>query len=186
MTLLNYIDKLPWNTLGRKWAKRSLATIDRFVVHQAASKGATVEAVNKYHITPTSDRDKDGDIEGWEKNHISPQGCPHICYHYAIGIDGTVYQCNPLTDVTWHCKGFNTKAVGILVCGAFKGPGFTTGDEPTDAQKSSLVELLNKLHQDMPQIPKNHYFGHCELDPKGKPACPGTTLLNVLKGWRQT
>jgi N-acetyl-anhydromuramyl-L-alanine amidase AmpD len=183
MDITNLINVLPWHPTKR-WAVRTKAAITTVVVHQAASAG-TLENINKYHITPTVDRDGDGDIDGWEKNHVSPTGCPHICYTYAIRANGEVCQCNNLTDVTWHVKNANSKAIGILVCGNFNGPGWSKGGEPSPAQIDSLQELLQHIHTSvLPAIPKNKYFGHCEL--QAKPACPGTTLMQTLKSWRES
>lgn len=107
------------------------------------------------------------------------------CYHYAIRPTGEVCQCNNLTDITWHVKNANTRAVGILVCGNFNGPGWTKGGEPTPQQIKSLKELLNHLNITVfPNIAKTEYKGHCEL--QAKPACPGTTLMNTLKEWRES
>jgi len=181
MQIVNSIKTLPWHPTKR-WSKRKVENITTVVVHQAASRATGPEPINKYHITPTSDRDKDGTIEGWEKNHISPTGAPHICYHFAISKDGTVHQCNELTDITWHCKGKNTIALGILVCGYFNGPGVKQADEPSIEQLNSLKELLNTLKKQLPTVKK--FIGHCEADPVNKAACPGDTVMKTLKAWR--
>lgn len=174
------LEKHPTKT----WGQRQLHVIREVILHQAASKGATAEAVNRYHITPTKDRDGDGVVEAWERNHITPTGCPRICYHFVIEKDGTVKQCNELTDVTWHAKGHNIVALGVLVAGYFKGPGHPNAEEPSEAQISSLKELLAYLHIQFPKIKKTSYLGHSEVDPVNKAACPGYTIMKVLESWR--
>ncbi len=178
--VVNTLDKHP----TKRWGQRQLKVIQEVIIHQAASKGATAEAVNNYHITKSYDKDKDGVIEAWERNHISDGGCPKICYHFVIEADGTVKQCNELTDVTWHAKGHNIVALGVLVAGYFKGPKHENAGEPTEAQKTALIELLNKFRVDLPKIPKKNYLGHCEVDPINKAACPGYTLMKLLETWR--
>lgn len=184
MEIKNVVKTLEWHPT-RRWGQRQLHVIHEVVVHQAASKGATAEAVNRYHITPTADRDGDGVVEAWERNHITPTGCPHICYHFVIENDGTVKQCNELTDVTWHAKGHNIVALGILVAGYFKGPGHPKAGDPSEAQKKSLLALLEFLRKSFPKMPKANYIGHCEVDPQNKAACPGDAIMDVLKSWRE-
>lgn len=183
MTIKNIIDELPKHPT-KKWGKRNLSIISEVIVHQAAARGATAFNVNTYHITPSSDKNHDGVIESWERNHLSDTGAPHICYHYVIEKDGTIEQCNNVTDITWHAKGHNIMAIGIMLAGYFKGRGHEKADEPTKEQLDSLVWLLNKLHEDFPKISKNNYKGHCEVDPVNKIACPGYTTMKTLESWR--
>jgi len=161
---------LPWNP-ARKWQTRSLSMIDTIIVHQTAAV-ATLESVNNYHITPSP------------TNHISIQGCPHICYHYAINPDGQCYKLNEETDITWHAKSYNSRSIGILVNGKFRGPytGIADfeGGEPTEAQIHNLKRLLDVLAKPFGR----HVKGHCEVDPQNKSACPGYTVMDAVKQWR--
>jgi hypothetical protein len=91
------VEKLQWNPNRPRWPqKRTLERIDRVILHQSLGHADTtgnrdVFGINNYHISPG--------------NHISAGGCPHICYHHCIDDDGSIYLCNKLTDVVWHCKG---------------------------------------------------------------------------------
>ena len=181
--VIDIIEKLPWHPT-RTWGNRPLSKITEIIIHQAAANGATAKNVNKYHITPSADKDGDGVIKSWERNHLSDKGAPHIAYHYVVETDGKVYQANKLTSVTWHAKGHNTKAIGILITGYFKGPDHENANEPTEAQLKSLVNLLDYLQDDFPTIEKTKYLGHSEVDSVHKAACPGYTLMETLKKWR--
>jgi len=182
--IIDVIDALPWHP-ERVWSNRQLSQISEVLVHQAAMKNATAESVNKYHITPSEDKDGDGVIESWERNHLSDKGAPHIAYHFVIEEDGTIKQTNKLTSVTWHAKGHNTKAIGILLAGYFNGVGHDdAGADPTDEQIDSLFWLLDYLHLEFPNIKKTNFKGHCEIDPENKAACPGYVAMSALEQWR--
>jgi len=186
-TIYNVINVLPWHSgnekypEGRKWSKRTVSNIDSIIVHQAASTG-TIEAINKYHITPTHDRDHDGTIAAWERNHISPDGCPHICYHFVIGKSGRLYQANKVSDLVWHTKGKNSTAIGVLVLGDFAGPSYKGKEVPTPPQLRSLKRLLDLLTNRY-SISKLNVKGHCEAQDQ-KPDCPGNIIMNELISWR--
>jgi N-acetyl-anhydromuramyl-L-alanine amidase AmpD len=178
-------DKLPKNQdPNRVWSKRDLKDIDTVTIHQAASKGNTL-AVARYHTTPTKDRDGDGIIEVWERNHVSSKGAPAICYHYTIEPDGQINWCNDLDDIVWHVgttKG-NKRAIGICVLGNFSGPSWEA-EEPSDAQIVALLSLLDYiLTKSDTSISRKRIMGHSELK-KNKENCPGTTLMNLVKTYR--
>ena len=178
--ITSIINSLEWHPT-KKWAKRTIDKIDTILVHQAGMV-ATVEGINKYHITPTSDQDNDGVIEGWERNHLSDTGAPHICYHFVIDRSGKVYQTNRITDVTWHAKGYNTKGIGILVNGNFDGPHWSGTEAPTAGQIRNLKRLLRILSKKY-NIQVDNIKGHGEINPL-KEACPGTLLLNIVQQFR--
>ena len=172
-----------WNVIPRhpklKWATRKLENITKIVVHQLASPAY-----------PDSTKDIDNNIKYFVNpgNHIAKAGCPYIPYHVIIDDDGKVYWCNPFEDITWHCKGFNTEAVGIGLMGSFDGPGFKGKNKnPTEAQMNSLIQVLDGFRLYMfNNIQKTNIYGHCELDSKNKSACPGTEAMRVLNQWRNT
>lgn len=162
MQIKNLIKELPWHA-QRVWGKRELNQIDKIIVHQELGE-SSVENVNAYHISVSA------------KNHISPKGCPHICYHYAIRKDGEIVQVNELSDITWHCKGQNTHSIGIMLQGNFNGPGYDLGtSEPTAEQIKSTEELVDFLLESL-KLVNTDVFGHYYF---GKPACPGT----IMQDW---
>jgi N-acetyl-anhydromuramyl-L-alanine amidase AmpD len=162
MHVKNLIKELPWHA-ERVWMKRELTQIDKIIIHQELGE-SSVENVNTYHISVGP------------KNHITPQGCPHICYHYGIRKNGEIVQANELSDITWHCKGQNQNSVGIMLQGNFSGPGYDMGSsEPTPEQIHSTEELVDSLLVSL-NLKNTDVFGHYQF---GKPACPGY----VMQDW---
>lgn len=166
--ITDLIDSLPVNP-NRKWARRDRSLIKMIIVHQAVSMGS-VEQINNYHITAP--------------NHISEKGCPKISYHYFIDFDGKVFWCNELEDVTWHCKGKNTIAVGIVLRGNYKGPTHH-GEHSAVAkkQKQALIGLLDYLTKSL-KLEKKDIYGHCEIDKKNKANCPGLDPMSIINKYR--
>ncbi|MEO9869087.1 peptidoglycan recognition protein family protein [Ekhidna sp.] len=164
MEIQNLITKLPWHPT-RRWSVRQLSKIGKIILHQELGE-ADVEAVNNYHIQP---------------NHISSRGCPHLCYHYAIRKNGEIIQSNELSSVTWHCKGQNTSAIGIMVVGNFNGPGYDMGtSEPTKEQIKSIQFLIEYLQKSF-NLSNQDVYGHYHF---GKPACPGHDLQKLVEKYR--
>ena len=170
--ILDYTNVLPWHKT-RTWSKRPLKKINKIVVHQSLTNGAGIlEGINNYHITPG------------QNNHISPNGAPHICYHYAIGKDGSVYQCNQLSSLVWHTRGQNTSGIGIVVLGNFDGPSYTGKEKPTELQIKNTNRLIDfLLKKDNINIEPTEIYGHKDF---GKENCPGTILYNETVEPRRT
>lgn len=162
---INIIDTLPWHP-KRKWRNRDLSDINNVVFHQSMSGGSTT-GINKYHINP---------------NHISSRGIPHIAYHFSIEKNGTVFQCNELSSITWHTKGDNFNGIGVLVLGDFEGPGHYASDIPTKAQKKSMLKIMLYLYNlDDISISADSFFPHSKY---GKKACPGNMLTVLLEDYK--
>ena len=166
--IIRLVENLPWNPSRPRWPqKRNLERIDRAILHQSLghadlSGNRDVFGINNYHISPG--------------NHISAGGCPHICYHYCLDDDGSIYLSNELTDVVWHCKGQNNRSIGIMLVGDFAGTGHV-GGEPTAAQERAFFALAEHLMETLGLEP-DVLFGHCDF---GKPACPGNTAYGWIK-----
>lgn len=183
--ITNVIKELPWHPTKR-WARRGIDQINMIIVHQAAIKasGAVdfLNQINTLHITPTKDKNKDGKLDNWERNHLSDTGAPHIAYTFVIERSGKVVQTNPVSDITWHCKGFNTQSIGVLVAGNFDGPHWIGDEIPTSAQVRNLKRLLNILKKRY-NIEIENIKGHGELN-EMKEACPGYIITDVIKNYR--
>lgn len=172
---------------SKVWKKRNRFDIRGVIVHQSASDGSMFN-VAKYHVTPTYDRDGNGIIEAWERNHISPEGCAGICYTFGIIEDGTIYIMNDIEDIVWHAKSKNATHLGIVLFGNFSGPSWEGTREPSNAQLDSLKKLLDHIQNELlkeNEIPKSKFLGHCEVDPINKENCPGTKIMEVLNEWRE-
>ena len=169
--IIHLVEKLPWNPNRPRWPqKRDLEKIDRVILHQSLGHADTsgnrdVFGINNYHVSPG--------------NHISAGGCPHICYHHCIDDDGSIYLCNELTDVVWHCAEQNSRSVGVMLVGDFAGPGHS-GGEPTAAQEQAFLALAGHLMATL-GLPTTAFFGHCDF---GKPACPGSTAFGWIEKLR--
>ena len=164
--------ELPWNPDRPRWPRRrSLASIDRVILHQSLghadmSGNRDVFGINRYHISPG--------------NHISAAGCPHICYHLVVDDDGTVYQSNDFEDVVWHCKGQNARSLGVLLVGDFAGPGHP-GGKPTATQERAFFALAEHLMETL-GLGSDSFFGHRDF---GKLGCPGYTAYGWIEKMRQ-
>ncbi|HNW88095.1 MAG TPA: peptidoglycan recognition family protein [Bacteroidales bacterium] len=172
LEVTDVVDTLPWHPTKR-WGTRTLSVINKIIVHQTLSKG-TMQAVNKYHITPAED------------NHISATGAPHICYHFVIEKDGTIYKTNKVTHIVWHCTGQNTASIGILVMGNFDAVDYKGTEKPTEKQIKSLGNLLDAITKDNLEglkITKLNIFGHCDF---GKLDCPGTRLYSFIQEYKKS
>ena len=166
----NMIQELPAHP-DRTWSKRKLSRINKIIVHQELGD-ATIEQVNRYHITPSSN------------NHISPDGAPKFAYHFGITKKGEVWQTNILSDVTWHCRGQNSVSIGIMVVGDFHAPNHTgTKQGPLKKQLDALEYLLNYLvERSKLNLDSGCVYGHSNF---GKLTCPGSALENFITNYRR-
>lgn len=183
--VIDVLDALPRHKT-RRWSKRNFWDIEEVIIHQSASSGNMFN-VAKYHITPTKDRDGDGVIEGWERNHISRAGCPGICYQLGVEKNGLIYKMNEFTNITWHAKGHNKKSLGVVIFGNFKGTSWEGTEEPSMGQMDSFLNLLDYLRYELLRdnnVPKEKFFGHCEIDKVNKENCPGNVIMGELISWR--
>ena len=149
---------------------REATPIDRVILHQSLghadpSGNRDVFGINNYHISTG--------------NHISAGGCPHICYHWVLDDDGSIYLCNELSDVVWHCKGQNARSIGVMLVGNFAGPGHP-GGEPTTAQEQAFFAVAEHLMEVLGLTPES-FAGHADF---GKLACPGNTAYGWIEKLR--
>ncbi|GJM61127.1 N-acetylmuramoyl-L-alanine amidase [Persicobacter diffluens] len=140
----------------RSWTNRPLSVIDKIILHQSMTASDT-KALNQYHIS---------------SNHICLQGCPRICYHFAIESDGKIVQCNDVSDIVWHTKGENTTSIGIVVLGNFNGLNYRGGQQPSSQQLLALGELIQYLCREY-RISLQKVFGHHDFR---EGPCPGYYL----------
>lgn len=173
MKITNLIHELPWKK-GASWKKRTIFDIEKVYVHHSGVNGGNIFKHNYYHISPG--------------NHISSAGCPHVCYHLYIDMDGDVSQCNYLTDITWHIGADNDVSIGILVEGNFINTKTNTGSRinPTIHQLVSLKKLLRMLEK-FPNVERENILAHEEYPAyKGRAyGCPGDKLTEFIKSYRE-
>lgn len=164
-TIINIVNDLPKHPT-RKWNQRKLTDIKKIIVHHSDTT-ATYEGIKdmkqiaQYHISP---------------NHISPQGCPAICYSLIIDKAGNIYQTNEFTSITWHAKGQNTNGLGVCLLGGFQGQKV----EDT-RQLVALESLLNYLIGIL-KLTKRDCYGHRDFS---STECPGNEIYLCLQEWKK-
>ena len=107
------------------------------------------------------------EIDRWHKQ----RGWKGIGYHYVIGRDGSVEQGRPIEQVGAHCAGRNAHSIGICYIGGLDKNG-KPKDTRTQAQRQSLLELVDRLLQ---QFPDATVHTHNEFANK---ACPGFKVFS--------
>jgi N-acetyl-anhydromuramyl-L-alanine amidase AmpD len=137
------------STLPRKAAFkcRALGQLEGIVTHHFAGN-ISIEDAAKLHI------------QKWGKG---------ISYHFVIDFDGTVYRCNDLDAISYHCGGHNTKYLGIALRGNWDK------EMPPYAMLEALNDLIITLRRVMGGLP---VYCHSDFRPT---ACPGGCLRAYLK-----
>lgn len=124
-----------------------MRTINEIIVHCSA--------------TPEGRSFNAADIDRWHRQ----RGFSRIGYHYVVLLDGTIERGRPDEAVGAHCKGHNSRSIGVCYIG-----GLDRGNKPKDtrtaAQLRALLQLIRELKQ---RFPAATVHGHCEFAAK---ACP--------------
>ena len=102
------------------------------------------------------------DIRKWHRQ----RGFNDIGYHYVIYRDGTIHKGREEEFVGAHCKGHNSRSIGICYIGGMTADNHSPKDTRTDEQKASLLSLLGRLKA---QYPGAVIRGHRDFANK---ACP--------------
>ncbi|MBU0491691.1 MAG: N-acetylmuramoyl-L-alanine amidase [Chloroflexi bacterium] len=159
--IINIASELPQYPRGGApgpYPTRTLSEIQMLILHHTNWETATPEALAAYLV---------------DKLHW-----PGIGYHFMIMKDGTIYQTNELTTVSYHSydgndpltapRNWDRQSLGVALVGQFK-----PGHLPTQAQLESSGKLcawlLGNLH-----LTESAIWGRCELmtNPAGNPS-PG-------------
>lgn len=148
---IRIVDKtaLLWRSSSKKYPSRSLDRINLIVVHHSASIGQTAQDYARYHVLS----------KGWAA----------IGYHFVIERNGTIIQANPLTAISNHTAGQNSRSIGICLSGDF------TRQKPSYQQLNSLKKLIAHLRRQFPQ--QLQVAGHRD---HGQTSCPGHHLYQQL------
>lgn len=104
------------------------------VLHHAAVKTASVEAIHSGHLK-----------NGWIG----------IGYHFYVRKDGTVYRGRPISAVGAHTVGHNSTKIGICAEGNYE-----TEKMPT-AQKNAIIDLIAYIRNKYGDL---KVYGHRDLD----------------------
>lgn len=142
-----------WEAINRAAIKTN-RNIDEIIVHCTATpdgKDFTVDDIRRWHKA-----------KGWAD----------IGYHYVVYRDGSIHAGRPESIAGAHCKGHNTRSIGVVYIGGLKYiPDTPTAQLPpkdtrTLAQRVSMLNLLKRLKV---KYPNAKIYGHCDFDNK---ACP--------------
>lgn len=101
-------------------------------------------------------------IRGWHR----AQGWSDIGYHYVVYRDGTVHAGRPVEAIGAHCKGHNTRSIGVCYVGGCATDGKTPKDTRTPSQRTALRRLVDELTE---RYPGAKVCGHYQFAAK---ACP--------------
>jgi len=105
---------------------------------------------------------------------------PHskVSAHYLVMEDGSLSQLVDDSDVAWHCRGYNSKAIGIEIAGY-------ADKQINDAQKETLTKLISYLMSKY-SLSMEAIKPHSELDPERR-VDPGeqnmTSILASLQNY---
>ena len=124
-----------------------MRAIDEIIVHCTATpegRNISVEDITRWHID---------------------RGFTTIGYHYVVLLDGTIERGRPEEQVGAHCKGHNSRSIGIAYVGGCD-KAMRPKDTRTVRQCASLARLLKELKT---KYPTATIHGHNEFANK---ACP--------------
>lgn len=102
------------------------------------------------------------DIDRWHR----ARGFAGIGYHYIVKLDGTVERGREIERAGAHCKGYNSRSIGVAYVGGVEADGVTPADTRTDDQRVALRRLIEHLRREY-GIRRVH--GHRDFAAK---ACP--------------
>jgi hypothetical protein len=150
------------------FAVRARSKINKIIIHCAAtpngSDSFTIAEIDKWH-----------GAKGWRRKVKATRGqgiYQHVGYHWVIHVDGTVHKGRTTEEVGTHCKGMNTRSIGICMIGT---------DAFTPAQWSALSGLVQRLEDHLNGLGKPRrevaIHGHNEFSSK---TCPGFDV----QAWR--
>ena len=102
-------------------------------------------------------------IDTWHRQRGFKLG---IGYHYVVRRNGEIEPGRPESMVGAHVRNYNAHSIGVCYEGGLDIRG-QPADTRTEAQKASMLRLLEDLHRRYPQA---RIVGHHDLNPHK--ACP--------------
>lgn len=103
------------------------------------------------------------DIRRW---HVEERGFADIGYHFVVRLNGTVECGRSLDRAGAHCRGYNSRSIGVCYVGGADG-SLKSKDTRTDCQRVALELLTERLQSRYPGISVKK---HREL---AATCCPG-------------
>ena len=102
-------------------------------------------------------------IDTWHRQRGFKLG---IGYHYVVRRNGEIEPGRPESMIGAHVRNYNAHSIGVCYEGGLDIRG-QPADTRTEAQKASMLRLLEDLHRRYPQA---RIVGHHDLNPHK--ACP--------------
>lgn len=113
------------------------------------------------------------DIRRWHKEE---RGFADIGYHFVVRLDGRVECGRHLSVAGAHCRGHNSRSVGVCYVGGIGSDG-RPADTRTPAQRQALLGLLTALRR---RFPGASIHGHRDFAAKGCPSFDATAEYRNL------
>lgn len=113
------------------------------------------------------------DIRRWHKEE---RGFADIGYHFVVRLDGRVEYGRSLANIGAHCRGHNSRSVGVCYVGGIGSDG-RPADTRTPAQRQALLGLLTALRR---RFPSASIHGHRDFAAKGCPSFDATAEYRNL------
>lgn len=144
--------QLPPSTKQYKFnlKKTSKRKINGIILHCSATREGqdfTTNTIKKWHLE---------------------RGFSDIGYHYVIYRDGSVNLGRDIDLSGAHTSGYNSKTIGICYIGGCD-QNLKSKDTRTEAQKKTLIELVNQL-MDMYNLTPKDVYGHYQFANKSCPS----------------
>lgn len=144
-----------------------MGELKRLVIHNTA--------------TPEGREVHEHDISKW---HIKENGWRQVGYADLIHLDGSVTNLVPYDqdqevdpwEITNGARGFNGTSRHVVYAGGLDRE-MRPKNTLTDPQWAALANYCKEFHYHHPEAA---IVGHCDLDPRNKPDCPGFNVAEFL------
>ena len=146
--------------------------IEEFVNGQPCERPIT-ELIVHCSATPAGRDVTASDIRRWHKEE---RGFADIGYHFVVRLDGRVECGRPMANIGAHCRGHNSRSVGVCYVGGIGSDGLPA-DTRTLAQRQALLGLLTALRR---RFPSASIHGHRDFAPKACPSFDATAEYRNL------
>ena len=141
------------------------------------SKNQVSKIIIHHTWLPRADSVGDSVVASIQKYHKFSRGWLDIGYHYVIDSSGVLYKGRYEKHNGSHCRGYNSKSLGICLIGDYSD-GY---DVVSDSAWDSLVYLLNDL-MGRYGLGRSAVFGHRDFSKK---LCPGYNLYKKILGFKE-
>lgn len=138
--------------------KKSVRNITEIVVHCTATPAGRDVTV--------------ADVDRWHRQ----RGFNGIGYHYIVALDGTVCPGRDVDLAGAHCRGHNTRSIGVCYVGGLDASG-RPADTRTESQWRALRCLLSALKRLYPGVVIR---GHRDFAAKACPCFDATSEYAAL------